>query len=207
MLAYEDLPISGQFEESEYDTRAQLLKDLNADEYFLDDKVDWNQDDSGIWLWKATDSSLQLDSSEEHHSGASDFDVPPLAAFQDSPSPRSPHSTHISKHRAPEPYRDLCYYDQSQADAVAIHDSHETLPVHSAGLDMRQASAPFGLQTSQDRITSSAFSSQSGLDVEVICDLEDDVGLPLNEDEEDVIMGEMSAVGDSEGAFSIWEDW
>ncbi|KZP31428.1 hypothetical protein FIBSPDRAFT_925697 [Athelia psychrophila] len=207
MLSCEDLPIPGQFDESESHNRAQLLRDHTIDEYFLDDEVNWNQDDSGIWLWETTDSSLQLGSGEEHDSCTSDLDELPLPVFQGSPSTPFPHYARISKHCTPEPDQDLYYSDQSQEDAVMIHDSHNASPVHSAGLNTCRESAPFPLLASQDRVASAEFCSHSGSDVGIVCDLEEDLGPPFDDDEDEVILCEMSAVGDSEEAFSIWEDW
>lgn len=199
LVAWEDLPTPGQFEESESHNRAQLLKDHNIDEYFLEDEFDWNQDDSGIWLREAADSSLQLGSSEERDSGASDLD---MASFQGSPSTPSPYAVRISTY-ASEPDEDLCYSDQSQEDAVAIHDSAS--PEHSAELDTCRESALFALLASQDHVASDAFSSHSRSGI--MCDMEEDLGPPLDGDEDEGILCEMSAVGDNEEAFSIWEDW
>lgn len=95
MLTWEDLPFPEQPEESPSYREVKHLKTYYADEYFPDDESAWNQNDSGIWLWETSNTSLQFDSSEEHDSDICDLVKIPSVGPQDASSSILLRSTNV----------------------------------------------------------------------------------------------------------------
>ncbi|KAF7968359.1 hypothetical protein HWV62_30925 [Athelia sp. TMB] len=97
-LAWEDLPIIVQDEESDYTTaQDRLLQNHDIAEIRLDDVSYWNQNDSGILWWEDTSTTMLVDSSEDD-GDPSDIGASLLAC---SPSRQTLHSTRTTVPRYP----------------------------------------------------------------------------------------------------------
>lgn len=198
-LTWEDLPSPEQPGESPLHRHVQLLKAHYVDEYFPDDKSAWNQDDSGIWLWETSNSSLQFDSSEEQDSDACDLVEFPLVGLQDPPSSILLHSTYMPTD--PTSINNQTPYFSDQPYDFVTRDFSNTFPRQLANLRSRE-SILLPWVDSQGNYTSDDLFDHNEFNFDIISDSDEDLG-PLI-DNEDVMLCDVLSVGDGEE--SIWED-
>lgn len=186
LLLWDDLPIpaSPRRDQPLPARGAQLLKDHDVDEYFLEDEGEWTQDDSGVWIWRAADSALDLDCDEEDENESSDLDDFPLAAgpdlFSALPYSPAPSNNPQLRHYAPDATdsdQDWGYLEESRAET-------STLEITTAPNSFGNSQTSYPLNNSQGVLEPAShldhpmfdmdMQSDSGSELEIICESDND---------------------------------